>query len=391
MIKTKSMKQIPIYLISVIVIGTLLRLILAFTFYGSIDVDNAYYFTKMVNSGQNVYQTTSYNYTPLWLIFLLFARFLSERGGIPFYFIIKLYAIIADVTISILLFAIARNRVNYSPKYSALIATLYAFSPISLLITSLHGQFDSIPLAFILASYLAISAKQQILQLSALLLSLAISFKIWPILLLPLFALKVQGNLIKKITFAMGTTIVAFLPLLPYLISKPWIVAKKVFFYFGTADFGLPVFFEFFTKNAIVPFSTIVALLEAKNLLIGRLILFASVAITLIISYKKRFPFFKVATLIFLTIYVFSIRISAQYLLWIIPFALLTRDKMIHIYSISAALALLANYQGHHSRAIELISRINFTTLPTVHLPFGVTIFLWWTICVIWFLKIIKS
>lgn len=355
-----------------IILAILLRLFFAISFYGSVDVDNATHIVKTFHSGKNIYEYTGYNHTPLWLLFLLGADFVSNTFHVPFYFIMKLYAIIADIIITFLLYKIS----------SVKNALVYLFSPVAILISSFHGQFDSIALALLLGAYIFLKQRKYISL--ALLLTIAIAFKSWPILLLPLFVFHIKASVYRKIHFIGLVLFLSFLPLVPFLFLSPFPTLRNVVLYFGTGDFGLAVFFEYLKNNGSI-FSGIVESITSHNFLLARMLFMLVMATVYWFIYTKKLSFFTAAVFLFLSFYSFSLRIGAQYLLWIIPFGLLSNSRIIHVYTVVATLALIASYQGHQSNALRPVSGFEYISIPNFNLPFGLTVSLWWLVCIVWF------
>lgn len=371
-------------IIFIYIIGIILRLSFAYSFYGSLDVDNAWYITEQYFSGQNIYETTSYNHTPIWLSLLIVSRHISSFSNLPFYFVMKIYAIIADLTITVLIYKISKKIQVKSEKTSYFLSLIYFFSPVSALISSFHGQFDSIPIALLLASFYYLKhTKKDYFKISAFLFGLAIAFKTWPILLLPLYLLLLKNTLRKKILFTSISLITFFLPIVPYLFISPIPTFKNIFMYFGTADFGLAVFIELFNNIKKEPLYSLSKLIYS-NPFYGILLLLFSLLIALVFINKKKLNFFDSSVLFFLSIYVFSLKLGAQYLLWIIPFAILTKyRKIVVFYTLITTLTLIASYQGHNSRALG--------SIPNMHLPWGIIASLWWLTCVMWYIYILKK
>jgi hypothetical protein len=99
-------------------------------------------------------------------------------------FIIKTPIIIADVLIAILLYKMIKSRSNESNARYAYWAWL--LNPFTICISALWGMFDPIPILFILLSLHYFLNKKY--EKSALLLSVAVSLKMYAILLIPIFA-----------------------------------------------------------------------------------------------------------------------------------------------------------------------------------------------------------
>ena len=148
----------------------------------------------------------------------------------------RIPALIADIAVNITLYlAIFRQR----QKDAILWGALYAINPVSILITSFHGNITVIPTLFTFLAYIVLlNGVQDNYRLSALLLGLAIGFRSYPILLLPFFILIPDFSLTKKIKYAAYALVPTFLSFVPFLLLNPGAVAKEVLSYSGWADHG---------------------------------------------------------------------------------------------------------------------------------------------------------
>ena len=129
-------------------------------------------------------------------------------------FIIKTPIIIADILIAILLYKMIKSRSNESNARYAYWAWL--LNPFVICISALWGMFDPIPILFVLLSLHYFLNKKY--GKSALLLGVAISLKMYAILLVPIFAFvifkrnkKVLGA-IKYLLISAGFTLLMVFP-----------------------------------------------------------------------------------------------------------------------------------------------------------------------------------
>lgn len=119
--------------------------------------------------GQSIYPDLAlsrFPYIPLFLYFQAFAAFL---GSFDIVFL-KLVIIAFDTAIIYLLYRMTKKRE---------VSLLYALCPVPIFVSGLHGQFDAIPLFFLLLTVLLLE-KRHILW-GGLSYSLAVAFKTWPI------------------------------------------------------------------------------------------------------------------------------------------------------------------------------------------------------------------
>ena len=133
--------------------GTLLRLELAYFTYGNYDMDSWRIVAGIVSGGGNVYaETTRYAYSPIWFAVLgLLERVRSVFPFLPFHFLVKAFLTFTDL-LSMVFIALISQRRKISP---AVPAALFYLNPISILLTGVHGHFDSAAIVPLLAGIAA--------------------------------------------------------------------------------------------------------------------------------------------------------------------------------------------------------------------------------------------
>lgn len=304
------------------------------------DIHSLQEMADLVLRGTNPYLALNYNtYPPLALYIQAWTLELSRFLQIPFYMLIKLWPNLADLLIGLIIFwFLKRKGSNVS---SAVIWSLvFLLNPISIMISSAHGQIDSIPtlLVVIAALLLQLKISRTYLVISALLLGLAISVKPSPLFLIPIFIafLYQKTNILEKISFLFLAVAPLMILLLPFLQNDPRYVLGKLFNYSGSNDFGLTAFLKLlnFRLNATFHLPYTDDLLKYSKFIF--LILLAVLAVVSR-NLKELIKPVLIALILFLTTY---FGISAQYLSWILPFAVLMKDSMVFLYIIFGSLAL---------------------------------------------------
>ena len=134
---------------SIFFIALITRLLLSIVFLGSSD------FFLGLDIAREVFEhgfpyTSRLPYFPLMPIFFLGQMLLAAVTNIPLAFWMKFVAVIFDALMAVLVTDIARARCGAGATYKGL---LYALSPIALLVTSVHGQWDALPHFFLLYSF----------------------------------------------------------------------------------------------------------------------------------------------------------------------------------------------------------------------------------------------
>jgi hypothetical protein len=155
----------------------LLRLVLAAWSPGSDDVTNFIHTARLVQAGYNVYQyQPAYPYPPLYAWILVWTLTLTDAVGIPENLAVRLPAIFADSVITLLVFLIARRHYRKGAKY---FGWLYALNPITVMIASHQGHFDSLAYLPAIAGVWLYEASGA-LSITAILLGLGGALKITP-------------------------------------------------------------------------------------------------------------------------------------------------------------------------------------------------------------------
>jgi hypothetical protein len=130
----------------------LLRSVLGYIFYGSIDVSafiaiNKHTFNDTLSSHPYLIWCAF----PILPFYLWLSGLLTIKTSLPLAFCFKIIPILFDALLALVIYdTVKRIR----PPHAFVIGLLYACSPISLIITCIHGQWDALPLFFlVLALY----------------------------------------------------------------------------------------------------------------------------------------------------------------------------------------------------------------------------------------------
>lgn len=196
----------------------------------------------------------------------------------------------------------------------------YLINPVSILIFSFHGQFDAIPIFFLLLTIYFL--KQKKIIFSSLNYSLAVAFKTWPI-----FFIFVIFPKIKKYLF-----------IIP-LFSIPIILSCIYSYFFKTNILNIfytiigyrSLFSEWglgkIIKISFYPHLSQPPIYIQKFLLI--IFIFSLFSYSLIIKKFFKTNIIEKIYLLLLFFYVFTFGFSIQYLSWIVPFLIILKTKKI--------------------------------------------------------------
>lgn len=278
-----------------------------------------------------------YPYPPLWVWVEAGSEWLSRATGASFAVLVKLPVLMADLGIVALLARWARDE-----RVAQRAAWLFALHPVSVLVTSFHGQFDSVMLFFVLLSLRFQQSNRS--DLSALSLSAAIATKSFPVLLVPLFVLSLGAARAVRFVFLAIVPVLALL--LPYALSDSGALARELLGYGGIADFGwigawralrwLATGALWRSEAAQWPAS----IAAAKGLF---LLLYVA-GLWAIATRRLRWPLPQSTLAVLLAFLTFYGAISAQYLLWPVPLGALMPGAWFGIYSAAATVALAGFY-----------------------------------------------
>lgn len=200
-------------LVAATVAGVLLRLWVATLGY-NYDLESFHIVGNLVAHGDNVYaNTTRYNYGPVWFGVLGAVKWLQLQAGSDAIqvFHLALAALLAtvDVTIGWLL----------ARRFGTAVGVVFALSPVSILTTGYHSQFDNLAVLLALVSWSIIAGRQQSLNrvlISAAILGVSLSTK-HLLIFFPLWVLLSpgMGGLAHRIAYAAvayGVFILSFVP-----------------------------------------------------------------------------------------------------------------------------------------------------------------------------------
>lgn len=285
----------------------------------------------------NPYQAKHlYPYPPVWVWVEAACEWLARHSGLSFAVLVKLPVLAAEVGIVALLARWGAERggaARWAPW-------IYAVHPVAVLVTGFHGQFDSLALLMVLLAVRASERGRH--DAAALALAAGIAVKSFPILAVPVLLLRVRGAAARVRFLALALLPVAVL-LVPYLAHDATAVARELFGYGGVADFGwIGVW-----RGVRWMIDGTLDRGEARHW--GRLI--PAAKILFLGAYgaalaRRRASGDLVVTLlaVFVAFQTFYGALSAQYLLWVVPLAVLRPDRWLALHGAAATVGLVGFY-----------------------------------------------
>ncbi len=280
-----------------------------------------------------------YPYPPPWAAAEAAALWLERRGVGSFAVNVKLPAVAADLGIVALLGRAA--SLGMAPGAAP---WLYALHPVSVLVTGAHGQFDAIPLAFLLLAVLL--AERGRAGASALALGAGIATKSFPVLALPFLAFAGGRSWRAACRYAVLALAPGAVLLAPFALADLEAVRRELFGYGGIADFG----WAGVARGASWLATGELPRSEARfwptaSLVSKGVFLAAWAALALAVRARRLALDPRAAVLAVLLAFAASYGLqSAQYLLWVVPFALLQPGRAAAWHALCAAAGLVGFY-----------------------------------------------
>lgn len=306
-----------------------------FPFASGYDISSFLGVGQKILEGKDIYTSYSIRYyfafLPTYGLLTSLMIILSKLTAIPTFIYMKLFIIIFDSAIAVLVAKICKNTGE---------GLKYIFSPIPVIIGAYLGQFDAIPLFFVLLFAYLIQSNLSLKNF--LLLGTGIIFKPWPIILIPLsiFRYRYTGEKITAVIYSFTPVITVILLYNIFIIRAniPIMLGSIIQYESVLGWWGPSIFFklaaDYLHHQKILTIPALISKIMAVSA-----ILLLSMKISKNNSYRnteQKLPkndYYGHVKLILLSLYIISFGLSIQYLLWIFPFALITRDKFLKYYS----------------------------------------------------------
>jgi hypothetical protein len=278
-----------------------------------------------------------YPYPPLWIWLEAGSEWLARATGLSFAVLVKLPVLMADLGIVMVLASWARDE-----RVAQRAAWLFALHPVSILVTSFHGQFDSVMLFFVLLSLRFQQSSRS--DASALSLAAAIATKSFPVLLLPLFVLGPRPSRVFR--YVLLATVPVLLLLLPYAVADYGALTRELIGYAGVADFGWIGAWRGLRWMATGALARSEAAHWPTSIAAAKALFLAAYAVGVwaFATRRLRWTLTQATLGLFLAFLTFYGAISAQYLLWPVVVGALLPTLWFALYSAAATVALVGFY-----------------------------------------------
>jgi len=341
----------------VVAIAFVVRLIpaVALPVGASYDIDSFRLVAETFLRGEGVYSSSSvagrHPYLPFQVYLIGAAMWVSQKTGLPFIFAIKGVPILADLALTALIFYVIL-RSGKSARDAFVRSLLYALNPVSVLVSAYHGQFDAVPALLLALSWCFWrfdNATTRGLLLSALALGFAVLDKTWPALFLPIVLLRLR-SVRKSITYGLVTVAVPMLFTGLYIVvfrEDPAPLLGRALTHAGVPGWWGTGDVVSLVKTATGWGEPILNWLEHCS----RWLVFTAVGLSYWITRRQNSLEALVTAL--LALYVSTVGFGLQWVLWVVPFALLAGDlratiQAMNWYVLGSLIYLLPWYYGYH-------------------------------------------
>ena len=301
-----------------ILFGAALRIILAFSFYGGADATGGASFFDFIYSGYDAYSVRSpWPYLPFTNAYAWLWGHLAELFNINVNLAYRLSCVVYDVGIGIVVYQYARR---YIPKKAIHSLWLYMINPVTIFIVSLLGFTDSSTIFFLLLAcyFTDLFKDKNSIVLSAISLAISISIKPFTFIFIPFFILRSSKRwlyfaifvitcLIFNSYYILGSSFDDILYLSKLIVVKT-LVGSQV----GTVGIA-PILYQLGPT------------LGKASLFVG--IFGMACIIVIYIIFFNKLKSVEFCFIIFLITLIFNNHIQPQYLLWIVPFAIITQSR----------------------------------------------------------------
>jgi hypothetical protein len=285
-----------------------------------------------------------YPYPAAWIWVEVAAEWLARHAGVPFALAVKLPIVLADAALAGLLASWSRDRVAAGTVPAFRWAGwVYALHPVAVLVTGFHGQFDAVAL---LALLYALRARERgHLDRSALALSAAIAVKSFPVLVLP-FVLLFLPRRRARVRYVVLALLPVLLLLAPFAIADAAALRRELFAYAGVADFGWIGGLRAVRATATGHLARAGAEQWGTLVTVSKLAFIAGAAALWLATAmgRLRWSLEASALAVLLAFEALYGALSAQYLLWPVPLALLLGERLAALHGAAATLALVGFY-----------------------------------------------
>ena len=345
------------------------------------DIESYQLVAGSVLQGQDVYTNPGligrHPYLPFQMYWMALSYKLANILHLPYPKIVKLAPIVADILIAFVILLILRR--NFSPQVAFYGAAWYALNPIPIFVSAYHGQFDAVPALFLLLAFASVDLSS---RKGGLWLGLAILDKSWPVLAFPslLQGVKTWRN---KFIFVlvMGSVLLLSVVFYALVFSANLLNIFKwaLGYNQGIGSWGYP-----YLVRLLQIFHPQTRAIFAFLINYGRYLTLAALAFAWIWRGRKESPSASFLTIL-VTFFAVTHAFAIQYLMWLVPFAILNQQyKWLSWYTLAAFFYMFLAY----FMLILIVSVTRWMPLPQadwfIIMPAGLPS---WTVVFVWMIR----
>ncbi len=332
-------------------IALLFKIAIAFNTFGTNDTVEFYRFAAELkrNGLKETYlHQVSFNHPPLVAHYLtaiydLDHQPLAQKNGITFPFLLRLPGIVADLVVVCALLALKKQQPQLRIPTWALL--LLAISPVSLMVSSFHGNTDSVMVMFLVLAACQCVRNQPIW--CGIFFALSCQIKIVPLLCLPVF-LFVWLERRQSLSFVLPLLLMTIALWSEPLVHYPLAYVRNVFGYgsfwglWGVTYWLRQTGWSEFSRASFYGFSV------AQEIIVSLLKLIIMAAV-MVLAWRRRKmtsgrALFASLAYTWVIFFVLSPGIGAQYLVWAAPFILVLSPQLYAFFTAGSSLFLFFFY-----------------------------------------------
>jgi hypothetical protein len=310
------------------------------------DIESFQLVSDAFLNGEEVYTSAArgrHPYLPLQMYILGTTAYLSRITPLPFIIWVKLPSVLADLFITAILFRAFRHW-GESKNTAVFWTLLFALNPISVLVSSYHGQFDSIAALLLLFAWYTWQFARYVKR-SAAFLGFAILDKTWPALFLPVIFIRLPDHRRRVIytIISLGIPILFTTAYVLLYASDPLPMLRRALTHSGVPGYwGLSALLYTPGSLWIDPEAVLQWILPFQR---GILLL----AGLFTLWWTRRQSALDAVLTIMLAIFAVTLGMGIQWLIWPLAFAVLAREqRWLKWYTLTGALMMFVHLYGLH-------------------------------------------
>lgn len=277
--------------------------------------------TEARNNQGRVLHMMQMNHPPFVLHLMRFWVFCARWIGGSLHFWLRFTCACADL---FAFFLIGRLLEGSAGAFWNL--AILALSPVAIMISGFHGNTDPIMIALVVAAAYAMDRRLPI-WLAGVAFGAAVSVKVWPLILLPVFVLSAR-TFRRRAAFAVTSTLAAGLLALPWIWTIPDVIFNRVFNYSPFSGWwGLTYLWP-----------------EGVSLL--RMPLFVAVVAAAVYMHERVASIFVQCAVVTFVFFLLTPGFGPQYLAWAVPWTVAAGWPAAALFQLGAGLFVFRMYTG---------------------------------------------